>query len=139
MNEILFLFIALLLSIIFQISFTENFLNIPVPPNAPEGIEYSSNKAINSNFENENLEEKVCFKKPVLKYDGVWTSHIDNKEDKGFRKWNFQEIEPSKYCSNNPSFNFKDEMIDGKYIDEDECIFETPLKFCCIDTHKDMC
>jgi len=137
MNDTIFLFILLLLSVIFQLSFKENFLNIPVPPNAPEGIEYSSNKAINSNFGSDNIDEKTCFKKPVLKYEGVWTSHIDNKENKAFRKWNFEEIEPGRYCSNNPSFDFKDEMIDGKYIDDDKCNSETQLKFCCVDTCQD--
>ena len=66
-------------------------------------------------------------------YDTVTALYIYNKE-------NFDDVrEAQKWWVSKSLINFKDEMIDGKYIDEDECNFETPLKFCCIDTHKDMC
>ena len=76
-----------------------NLLNISVPPNCPEGIKYSSNK-INlpeSKFSNDNLNLKgnlnaeiLCFPKPNLKYDGVWTSNIENRDNKAIRNWSFK-------------------------------------------------
>jgi hypothetical protein len=58
--------------------------------------------------------DKVCFRKPTLKYHGVWGK--DNNE---------------VYCGTSPSFQFNEEIIDGKYITDDGCVGGDQLKLCC--------
>lgn len=147
---VLILIVSICLSVLFSNQeFFENKnpnkLNIVTPPNYPNSYEYTSNKMnYSSNFSNDNLNlkskktsETMCFPKPNLKYDGIWSSHIENKSDNSIRKWNFNDIDVSMYCGQSPSFGFYDTSIDNKYVNDDDCEGEEKLKLCRIDNNCD--
>lgn len=148
--SLLILIIAICLSVLFKNEeYFENKklnkLNILTPPNYPKSYEYTSNKInYSSKFLNDNLNlktkktsETMCFPKPNLKYDGVWSSHIENKSNYSIRKWNDSENNVSVYCGQNPSFGHYDTCIDNKYVNDDDCEGEDKLKLCRIDNYCD--
>lgn len=112
MLKIIFIFISIILfGVLFNLS-VENFdvskLNTIDPP--------VINKIIDEPKKIINERNKTCFRKPTLKYDGIWG------KDKN-------EI----YCGYSPSFQFNEEMIDGKYLTDDGCVGGDYLKYCCDD------
>ena len=82
-------------------------LNTINPPQIHQIVD-NPNRVVSSNS------NKVCFRKPTLKYNGVWGK--DNNE---------------VYCGTSPSFQFNEEVIDGKYITDDGCVGGDYLKLCC--------
>ena len=91
-----------------QENFDVNKLNIVGPPEI--------NKVTDKPKSVKSSENQICFRKPTLKYDGIWGK--DKNES---------------YCGTSPSFQFNEEMIDGKYFTDDGCVGGEYLKICCDD------
>ena len=91
-----------------QENFDVNKLNIVGPPKI--------NKISDNPKSVRSSDNEVCFRKPTLKYDGIWG--IDKNDS---------------YCGTSPSFQFNEEIIDGKYFTDDGCVGGDYLKICCDD------
>ena len=91
-----------------QENFDVNKLNIVGPPKINKVTDNPKSVVSSGN--------KVCFRKPTLKYDGIWGTDQNDS-----------------YCGISPSFQFNEEMIDGKYFTDDGCVGGEYLKICCDD------